>query len=124
MKRTALHRKTPMKQRSDKRKDFWQSREGRMAVQYMQAVKMLPCCITGKSGPNDAHHVIHSRYGARKSSPWDVIPLCKAMHQEGPEAIHNGKAAWAEKHGPDTGYIAQTRAAVKALHPGLFDEWI
>lgn len=124
MKRTPLHRKAPMKQCSDKRKDFWQSREGRMAVQYMQAVKMLPCCITGKAGPNDSHHPICSRYGSRKSSPWDVIPLCKAMHQEGPEAIHNGKAAWAEKHGPDTDYIAQTRAAVKALYPGLFDEWL
>jgi hypothetical protein len=34
-----------------------------------------------------------------------VIPLCKAHHQDGPDAIHNGKASWVEKYGEDHKYL-------------------
>lgn len=76
---------------------------------YLARVKSLPCVICHKPGPSDAHHVICDRYGSRKASDFDTIPLCKAHHQEGPDAIHNGKASWVEKYGPDHGYIAAVR---------------
>lgn len=118
MKRTPLKRgkplraKTRMKPRSDKRKAYRASSEGKAALEYMKAVKGLPCCICKAPAPSDAHHVICDRFGARKSSDWDCIPLCKKHHQDGPEAIHNGKASWVALHGPDYAYVNQVQLKI------------
>ena len=82
-------------------------REGKA---WMHRVKQLPCAVCHKPGPSDAHHVIHGRYGMRKAPDKATIPLCKAHHQDGPEAIHNGKATWMEKHGPDYSYLPWVEA--------------
>lgn len=108
----------PMGQKPDKLpRDF----------EYMERVKMLPCAITGAPPPSDAHHCQHwpedienhpyTRLpgAGRKSGDRDTIPLSKAMHQDGPEAFHNGKETWRRKHGPDYGYIEQTRRLVEAI---------
>lgn len=79
--------------------------EVRAGKAWMARVKTLPCAVCGKAGPSDAHHVFHGRYGTRKAPDTDTIPLCKADHQDGPEAIHKNKAAWLEKHGPDYSYL-------------------
>lgn len=91
------------------------SEDGQAALAYMQAVKQLPCVVCGAVPPSDAHHCYHDRYGNRKESDWDTIPLCKRHHLDGPEAIHNGKRTWRERHGPDHGYIKQTAALVFRL---------
>ena len=101
-----------MRQVSEKRAAYRKSSTGKLASLYMGLVKMLPCAVSGVSGPSDAHHVCHDRFGTRKASDFDTIPLSKQMHQDGPGAIHSGKAAWREKHGPDYAYIEQTRFAV------------
>ena len=72
---------------------------------YIARVKQLSCVICKKPGPSDAHHVFSNRYGSAKASDFDVIPLCRAHHQDGPEAIHNGKESWVAKHGPDYGFL-------------------
>jgi hypothetical protein len=82
---------------------------------HIARVKQLPCVICRKPGPSDAHHVICDRYGTRKASDFEVIPLCKAHHQDGPEAIHNGKASWVEKHGPDHEFLEAVRRMLDAL---------
>jgi len=69
------------------------------------AVKQLPCVVCRSAPPSDAHHVIHDRYSGKKASGFDVIPLCKEHHQHGPEAIHNAKRSWLEKHGPDYAFL-------------------
>lgn len=110
MKRTGFKSpRKPMKQRSDKRKSYRASDEGKAALEYMRKVKQLPCCVCGAYGPSDAHHVIHDRFGSRKSSDFDVIPLCKEHHQNGPRAIHNGKETWRQINGADWSYIDSTR---------------
>lgn len=122
MKRTPLKRKTPLTAKtrirkvSAKKRAYRASAEGQEAMAYMAAVKQLPCCICGAHGPSDAHHVIHGRYGSRKSSDFDVIPLCRSCHLDGPHAIHRGKETWEKLHGPDYSYIEAAREAVK-LHP-------
>lgn len=110
--KTGKTKKPPkrMKQVSDKRAAHWRSDEGKAELEYMARVKMLPCVICGAAPPNDAHHCTHGRFGTRKVSGFDTIPLCKAHHQDGPDAIHNGKESWAEKHGPDYGFIPLVRA--------------
>lgn len=75
----------------------------------MARVKQLPCIICGAPPPSDAHHCICDRYGTKKVSDFETIPLCKQHHQDGPEAIHNGKKSWVEKHGPDHSYLEQVR---------------
>jgi hypothetical protein len=82
---------------------------------YMARVKALPCVICHRPGPSDAHHIICDRYGTNKASDFDVIPLCKAHHQDGPEAIHNGKESWVRKHGPDHSYIDTVKEWLASL---------
>lgn len=72
---------------------------------HMARVKQLPCVICGKPGPSDAHHCFSGRYGSRKTSDFETIPLCKRCHQEGPLAIHQDKAGWEERNGYDFDYL-------------------
>ncbi len=80
------------------------------AKRHLARVKQLPCVICAAPPPSDAHHVFHGRYGSGKASDFDTIPLCKRHHQRGPEAIHNDKPGWAERHGFDYDYLPQVRA--------------
>lgn len=102
-----------MKQVSDKRAAHWRSPEGKAELAYMEGIKGERCVICDAHPPSDAHHCCHDRYGSKKESGFDTIPLCKAHHQDGPEAIHNGKETWRRKHGPDHSYIKQTRETLR-----------
>jgi 5-methylcytosine-specific restriction endonuclease McrA len=104
-----------MNKTSAKRRAYRASAAGRDAMAYMAVVKSLPCAVCGAPAPSDAHHVIHDRFGTRKTSDFDVIPLCRKCHLEGPEAIHNGKQIWREKHGPDHGYLPKVRLMVAEI---------
>lgn len=79
------------------------------AKAHLERVKGMPCVICGAAPPSDAHHVISGRFGSAKSSDFDTIPLCKAHHQHGPEAIHQNKSAWEARHGPDTDYLPRVK---------------
>jgi hypothetical protein len=85
------------------------------AKEHLQRVKMLPCVICRKPGPSDAHHVICERFSSNKAGDFETIPLCKNCHQEGPNAIHNGKRSWVERNGPDYEYLDTVREWLKAL---------
>lgn len=115
LKRTPFSAKPkPIKPVSDKKRKHRASDEGKEALAYMGKVKQLPCAVCGAHGPSDVHHVFHDRFGSRRSSDFDVIPLCKRHHQDGPDAIHNGKETWRKKYGNDYDYIEQTRKALGA----------
>ncbi len=81
---------------------------GKAGREYMAKVAELPCVICGLS-PVQVHHVICGRFSQRKASDMDTIPLCHSCHAE----LHAGKDTWAERHGPDTDYLAQVRRAVE-----------
>ena len=78
---------------------------------HMAKVARLPCVICG-ARPVEVHHVICGRYGQRRASDFDTIPLCVEHHRIGPDAIHNGKASWVERWGPDTDYLPAVRQAI------------
>jgi hypothetical protein len=83
---------------------------------YLARVVTLPCVICQRFGMvqigrSYAHHTICGRYSQRKTPDRDAIPLCYSHHQ-GEWGIHTDKAAWVEEYGPDTDFIAQTRAAL------------
>ena len=89
-----------------RRKAFWWER------QHLKAVKARSCRACGRSGPSDAHHCYHdrsTRYGGRKAPHTETIPLCKLCHQDGPDAIHNIKDTWRQRHGPDWSYVPEVK---------------
>ena len=91
---------------------------------FMRKVKQLPCVICGKGPPSDAHHVIHGRYGNRRPRDCFTIPLCKSHHQDGPEAIHNGKETWAKKHGFDYDFLPTVRDMVNRMEEDdILGDW-
>lgn len=118
MGRGPLGQKTPkakkkpkgMRRVSKKRAVYRASQEGQEAVAYMGQVKQLPCVICGAPPPSIAHHCFHGRYGTRKTSDFDTIPLCSKHHDSWqPDGVHAIKEEWAARYGPDYGFIEQTR---------------
>ena len=92
---------------------------------YLAAIHTLPCCICQAFGevqttPTEAHHTFCGRYSMAKTPDMQAIPLCDGHHQgkfeAGKLAIHQSKAAWVEKYGPDTDYIAATQDALENPH--------
>jgi hypothetical protein len=107
-------KRSPLPAQSKKRKKYRASNVWRDALAYMGAVKQLACVICGQ-GPCEAHHWHHDRYSSRKTSDFEVIPLCVWCHKEGPQSVHKDKAGWKERHGPDHSYTEPTRRNVAAL---------
>lgn len=70
---------------------------------HMARVAELPCVCCG-ARPVEVHHCISGRYGQRKASDRETIPLCFAHHR-GPEGIHTSKRAWEALYGLDTDYL-------------------
>ncbi len=85
---------------------------------HMARVAQLNCVICGKEGPSEVHHCISGRYGQRKASDFDTIPLCYRDHR-GPDGIHANKAAWEERNGPDTDFLP----VVADMLAGQLTEW-
>jgi len=112
VKRTPINRRTPIRKVSPKRKAYRSSDEGQAALKHMRRVKMLPCIVCGKPGPNDAHHCISGRYGTRKASDFETVPMCRSCHLDGPNAIHRNKREWEERHGPDYGFLDMVKKAL------------
>jgi len=81
------------------------------AKRHMENVARLPCVICGWF-PVEVHHCISGRFGSRKASDFDTIPLCLLCHR-GPEGIHSNKAAFEAAHGPDTDYLPRVAAMIK-----------
>lgn len=75
----------------------------RKSSDHMARVAQLACVICG-ARPVEVHHVISGRYGQRKASDLDTIPLCY-NHHRGAEGIHTSKRAWEAAHGLDTDYL-------------------
>lgn len=73
------------------------------AKAHMRAVAGLGCVLCG-SMVVEVHHCISGRYGSRKVSDFDTIPLC-LNHHRGPDGIHTDKASWESLWGFDTDYL-------------------
>lgn len=81
--------------------------EGR---RHMHRVAQLPCVICKAPPPSECHHVFSGRYGQRRASDLETIPLCSRHHRHGPEAIHADKRGWELRHGPDHGFLPTVAA--------------
>lgn len=79
---------------------------------YLEAVADLPCVICN-DWPVQVHHPCCGRYSQAKAPDQDAIPLCW-NHHLGPDGVHTRKKWWIEQFGPDTDYIAPTRAKIES----------
>lgn len=70
---------------------------------HMARVAQLPCVCCG-ARPVHVHHCKSGRYGQRKSSDRETIPLCW-NHHLGPEGFHTSQREWEATYGPDTDYL-------------------
>ena len=70
---------------------------------HMARVAALPCVLC-QSRPVEVHHCISGRYGSRKVSDFDTIPLCHDHHR-GVNGIHADKTRWQWRYGNDTDYL-------------------
>jgi hypothetical protein len=120
----------PVRRISAKRAAHRKSDAGNDGMDYMGAVKSLPCVACGATHrPRDAHHCKDlpplgedgpyqkSPHKHRRTGDYDTIPLCEFYcHNDGPDSFHKNRTAWRERHGPDYGFIPATRAAVAAIN--------
>ena len=88
-------------------------------AKHLDKIRSMRCCVCQKFGqwqlsPTTAHHVIHDRYGTKKSSDLEAIPLCDGHHQALWDkskdcAIHDDKKKWRELYGADWSYVQVTQ---------------
>lgn len=89
---------------------------------YMAKVAQLPCVICEKFGMQqnsrtEVHHCKSGRFGFRRASDTDTIPLCHSHHNklwavEGDEdkvGYHDRQETFERLYGLDTDYIQQTK---------------
>ena len=85
---------------------------------YLARVRELPCCICEAFGeqqlsPTSAHHVIHGRFGTRRTPDRMAIPLCEGHHQglrdTSKLALHQEPSRWKRFYGEDHEWIAATQ---------------
>ena len=48
---------------------------------YLAFIRTLPCCVCGRPGPSDPHHLGSGAVGA-KASDYRTIPLCREHHND------------------------------------------
>jgi hypothetical protein len=80
---------------------------------YLRNVRALRCVICHRT-PCEAHHPIYRRFSQARVPDEMAIPLCWSCHRE----LHADKAAWFERYGPDTDFVAATQDALAHLLKG------
>jgi hypothetical protein len=83
------------------------------ARRHMDEVAKQPC-IMCSAWPVELHHPIIGRGARRKSSDFDVLPMCPPCHAE----LHASTRAWREKHGrTDFDLVPLVLATMEAARP-------
>lgn len=79
---------------------------------YMGKVAELGCLICMQ--PAEIHHKTGAGMG-RKSSNYDIMPLCPRHHRTGGHgyAIHAGTKTWEAKYGPQDEHIKMTKRMIE-----------
>ena len=88
---------------SKKRKGYKASPEGKAGREHMAKVAAMRCVCCGY-WPVEVHHCISDRYGQRKASDFETVPLCW-QHHLGPDGIHTDKTRWEGEYGKDYDYL-------------------
>jgi hypothetical protein len=119
IRRTPLVRKTPLRPSA---KPIRARRPGRsadrrpgMSPRHLALIRQLPCCVTGRPGPNDPHHLIGGPAAAERgvslkaTDRW-AVPLSREPHERVQNIGSRNEAAWFREHG-----IADVAALAREL---------
>lgn len=92
-------------------------RRAKKDLNFLNQVRQRPCVICETFNEHQisitsAHHVIHDRFGTRKTDDTRAIPLCEGHHQglfdTSKVAIHREPIKWRELYGADYSYSQET----------------
>lgn len=81
--------------------------------QHRKAVAELGCIVCRNQGnegsPAELHHIRAGAGMGRRSSEFEVIPLCPFHHRHGGwgHAIHAGRIMWEANHGTERDLLTQ-----------------
>ena len=95
----------PVRERTKVKPSAQQRREGN-CEKHLALIRELPCCVTGRAGPNDPHHLCSGpaakerSLGKRATDRW-AVPLCRAAHDEVHSMGSRREQAWFRAHGID-----------------------
>lgn len=93
----------PLRERSKPHVSAQQRREGN-CEKHKALIRQLPCCVTGRAGPNDPHHLLggpagkERAFGRRATDRW-CVPLSRTAHDELHRIGARGEDAWFRAHG-------------------------
>jgi len=87
---------------------------------WLGHVASLGCAVCRNLGygesPAEIHHVRIATGMGKRSSHWDVIPLCPRHHRLGADAYHASPAGWERRFGKQADLVTQTHEDVKSMH--------
>jgi hypothetical protein len=75
----------PLRDRVKPRVSAQERREGN-CEKHLALIRQLPCCVTGRAGPNDPHHLLggpagkERAFGRRATDQW-AVPICRYEHE-------------------------------------------
>lgn len=103
-----IQRRTPLKRSQKriraKRPNSAASRREGNSARHLALIRRLPCCITGRPGPNDPHHIksgpakIERGTGRKATDRW-AIPLSRDAHNEVESIGSRNEEAWFRARG-------------------------
>ena len=96
MKRTALKRRTPLRQRNPERRARLYARN---FGEHADRVRSLPCLVPGCMQRVEACHARARGMGGAKGSWRDLVPLCREHHEEAGEHRTSKRHAFELRHG-------------------------
>jgi hypothetical protein len=94
--------KKPIKDRLKKKEAAQHSRPGN-SEKHLALVRLLPCCICGKYGPGDPHHlrVAAERGVGRKATDRWAVPMCRTDHEAAHRVGSRVEQSWFAARGID-----------------------
>lgn len=100
--RTPLKRSTkPIRARNPNRAA---DRRPGMSKNHLALIRLLPCCITGRPGPNDPHHLTSGPaakergVGLKATDRW-AVPLSRVPHDQVQNIGSRNEQAWFRERG-------------------------
>lgn len=101
----------PVRERTKVKPSAQQRREGN-CEKHLALIRELPCCVTGRAGPNDPHHLKSGPaakergVGMRATDRW-TVPLCRVAHDEVERIGSRHEEKWFRENGiPDVVELA------------------
>jgi len=79
---------------------------------HLALIRRLPCCITGRPGPNDPHHIKSGparkeRGGAMRSTDRWAVPLCRSAHDAVESVGSDNEEQWFRARGIEVVTLAE-----------------